>query len=108
VEYHSPNLCCSVDITISFLTSFQTDISVYILAVLSGAVIGSMVLSTRSAILMVDSLRAKSPIAAPLLGNLSLSMHYVTSTVVLCSVLCCTSQCYSIMLHTVVLCGALF
>ena len=46
-----------------------TDLSVYFLAIVSGAVIGHLVLRTRAAILLVDYYRAKNPIIGPLLGG---------------------------------------
>ena len=47
----------------------STDLSVYFLAIISGAVIGHLVLRTRAAILFVDFYRAKNPILGPLLGE---------------------------------------
>lgn len=52
-----------------FLCTLHLDISVFFLSIVSGGLIGSLVLRTRSAILLVDALRTKAPICVPLLGE---------------------------------------
>ena len=41
----------------------------FCLAIISGGIIGALVLQTRSAIVMVDSFRSKNPITAPIIGE---------------------------------------
>ena len=55
------------------------DISVFFLSILSGALIGSLVLRTRSAILLVDGYRTKAPIIFPFLGEFLLCVIFLCS-----------------------------